>query len=120
MLPACPHAGLSRSGRDVEEDIKVSTCKHCYSSAFYTAAQRQEVFLTSDYICIAMEFASSGNLFNYVKQAIRLKEAAARWGLNMEIGNVNILFYALQAWLAARMIALILCAIDATQELFNS
>ena len=39
----------------------------------------QEVFLTKDYICIAMEYASGGNLFSYVKQAIRLKEAASRW-----------------------------------------
>ena len=39
----------------------------------------QEVFLTKDYICIAMEYASSGNLFGYVKQAIRLKAAASRF-----------------------------------------
>ena len=38
----------------------------------------QEVFLTPEYICIAMEYASSGNLFSYVKQAVRLKEAASR------------------------------------------
>ncbi|GAX72676.1 hypothetical protein CEUSTIGMA_g132.t1 [Chlamydomonas eustigma] len=39
----------------------------------------KEVFLTPEFICIAMEYASGGNLFSYVKQAIRLKEAAARW-----------------------------------------
>jgi hypothetical protein len=44
----------------------------------FLSDQMQEVFLTPDYICIAMEYASSGNLFNYVKQAVRLKEAAAR------------------------------------------
>ena len=37
--------------------------------------------MTKEYICIAMEYASSGNLFSYVKQAIRLKEAASRWVL---------------------------------------
>lgn len=41
--------------------------------------QAQEVFLTQQYICIAMEYASGGNLFNYVQRAQRLKEPAARW-----------------------------------------
>jgi serine/threonine-protein kinase SRK2 len=39
----------------------------------------KEVFITSEYICIAMEFASGGSLFTYVQRAVRLKEAAARW-----------------------------------------
>lgn len=39
----------------------------------------KEVFVTSEYICIAMEFASGGSLFTYVQRAVRLKEAAARW-----------------------------------------
>lgn len=39
----------------------------------------KEVFLTPKYICIAMEYASGGNLFNYVQKAARLKEPAARW-----------------------------------------
>ncbi len=39
----------------------------------------KEVFLTSEYICIAMEYASGGSLFTYVQRAVRLKEAAARW-----------------------------------------
>jgi hypothetical protein len=38
-----------------------------------------QVFVTSEYICIAMEFASGGSLFTYVQRAVRLKEAAARW-----------------------------------------
>jgi hypothetical protein len=50
----------------------------CQVSPIYNP---QEVFLTKEYICIAMEYASSGNLFSYVKQAIRLKEAASRWVL---------------------------------------
>lgn len=39
----------------------------------------REVFITSEYICIAMEFASGGSLFTYVQRAVRLKEAASRW-----------------------------------------
>ena len=38
----------------------------------------QEVFLTADYICIAMEYASGGSLFHYVQRAGSLKEPAAR------------------------------------------
>mmetsp|Transcript_18816 Transcript_18816/g.32119 ORF Transcript_18816/g.32119 Transcript_18816/m.32119 type:complete len:375 (-) Transcript_18816:784-1908(-) len=39
----------------------------------------KEVFLTDTYICIAMEYATGGNLFSYVQRAVRLKEPAARW-----------------------------------------
>lgn len=39
----------------------------------------KEVFLTKDYICIAMEYACGGSLFQYVQRAGRLREAAARW-----------------------------------------
>lgn len=39
----------------------------------------KEVFLTADYVCIAMEYASGGSLFDYVKQHHKLKEPVARW-----------------------------------------
>mmetsp|Transcript_36962 Transcript_36962/g.108960 ORF Transcript_36962/g.108960 Transcript_36962/m.108960 type:complete len:397 (-) Transcript_36962:288-1478(-) len=39
----------------------------------------KEVFLTPQYIAIAMEYANFGNLFNYVQSAVRLQEPAARW-----------------------------------------
>ena len=39
----------------------------------------REVFLTDEYICIAMEYASGGSLFQYVQKAGRLQEPAARW-----------------------------------------
>ncbi len=32
----------------------------------------QEVFLTSEYICICMEYAAGGSLFDYVKRQGRL------------------------------------------------
>lgn len=41
--------------------------------------QFKEVFLTAEYICIAMEYATGGSLFQYVQQQARLKEAVARW-----------------------------------------
>ncbi len=41
--------------------------------------QFKEVFLTSEYICIAMEYATGGSLFHYVQKQSRLKEAVARW-----------------------------------------
>ncbi len=40
----------------------------------------QEVFLSHNHICIAMEYANGGNLGSYIQNAGgRLKEAAARW-----------------------------------------
>jgi len=41
--------------------------------------QFKEVFLTSEYICISMEYATGGSLFHYVQKQGRLKEAVARW-----------------------------------------
>jgi hypothetical protein len=41
--------------------------------------QFREVFLTSKFICIAMEYAGAGSLHAYVKQQGHLKEAVARW-----------------------------------------
>ena len=38
----------------------------------------QEVFLTQTCICIVMEYAKGGNLFNYLKQAGQLQEPVAR------------------------------------------
>lgn len=41
--------------------------------------QFKEVFLTSEHICIAMEYATGGSLFHYVQKQGRLREAVARW-----------------------------------------
>ncbi|KAG1669330.1 hypothetical protein FOA52_014892 [Chlamydomonas sp. UWO 241] len=41
--------------------------------------QFREVFLTSEHICIAMEYATGGSLFEYVQKQGKLKEAVARW-----------------------------------------
>ncbi|GAX76465.1 hypothetical protein CEUSTIGMA_g3910.t1 [Chlamydomonas eustigma] len=41
--------------------------------------QFQEVFLTSDNICIAMEHATEGSLYHFVQRQGRLDEGAARW-----------------------------------------
>jgi serine/threonine-protein kinase SRK2 len=41
--------------------------------------QFKEVFLTRDYVCIAMEYATGGSLFHYVQRHGRLKEPVARW-----------------------------------------
>ena len=35
--------------------------------------------MTDRFICIVMEYAGGGSLFNYVQRAGRLREAAARW-----------------------------------------
>lgn len=50
-----------------------------HSSLGAAALLTRQVFVTSEYICIAMEYASGGSLFTYVQRAVRLKEAAARW-----------------------------------------
>lgn len=39
----------------------------------------KEVFITSELICIVMEFANGGSLFNRVRTASRLSEEEARW-----------------------------------------
>ncbi|KXZ44825.1 hypothetical protein GPECTOR_61g778 [Gonium pectorale] len=41
--------------------------------------QFREVFLTSEHICIVMEYASAGCLFDYVTRHGRLRETEARW-----------------------------------------
>jgi hypothetical protein len=51
--------------------------------------QFKEVFLTSEYICIAMEYATGGSLFHYVQKNTRLKEAVARWFFQQLIIGVD-------------------------------
>lgn len=41
--------------------------------------QFKEVFLTPHYLAIAMEFASGGDMFEYVVRKNGLKEDEARW-----------------------------------------
>lgn len=41
--------------------------------------QFKEVFLTNEYLGIAMEFAPGGDMFQYVKQRNGLQEYEARW-----------------------------------------
>lgn len=38
-----------------------------------------QVFLTKDYLAIAMEFAAGGDMFQYVKHRGGLEEVEARW-----------------------------------------
>ena len=38
-----------------------------------------QVFLTKEYLAIAMEFAAGGDMFQYVKQRGGLEEVEARW-----------------------------------------
>jgi hypothetical protein len=51
--------------------------------------QFREVFLTSEYLCIAMEYASGGTLFSFVQSAGRLKEVVARWFFQQLIIGVD-------------------------------
>mgnify|MGYP001807643520 CR=1 FL=1 len=51
--------------------------------------QFKEVFLTSEYIAIAMEYATGGSLFHYVQKQTRLKEAVARWFFQQLIIGVD-------------------------------
>ncbi|KAL6758372.1 kinase-like domain-containing protein [Haematococcus lacustris] len=41
--------------------------------------QFKEVFLTSEHVCIVMEYANGGSLFDLVRTQKRLKETQARW-----------------------------------------
>ena len=38
-----------------------------------------QVFLTKDYLAIAMEYAAGGDMFQYVKHRGGLEEVEARW-----------------------------------------
>lgn len=49
----------------------------------------REVFLTADCVCIAMEYASGGSLFDYIKSQHRLKEPVARWFFQQLIVGVD-------------------------------
>lgn len=51
--------------------------------------QFKEVFLTPEYICISMEYATGGSLFHYVQKQGRLKEAVARWFFQQLIIGVD-------------------------------
>ncbi len=51
--------------------------------------QFKEVLLTSQFICIVMEFATGGSLFHYVQRAGRLKEAVARWFFQQLVVGVD-------------------------------
>ena len=43
----------------------------------------------SEYICIAMEYASGGSLFQYVQNRAQLKEGVARWFFQQLIIGVD-------------------------------
>eukprot|EP00775_Hariotina_reticulata_P011453 gene11453-11599_t len=51
--------------------------------------QFKEVFLTRKFICIVMEYASGGTLFQYVQKQGRLKEAVARWFFQQLVVGVD-------------------------------
>uniref|UniRef100_A0A383W2H5 Protein kinase domain-containing protein n=1 Tax=Tetradesmus obliquus TaxID=3088 RepID=A0A383W2H5_TETOB len=51
--------------------------------------QFKEVFLSRRFICIAMEYASGGSLFQYVQRQGRLKEAVARWFFQQLVVGVD-------------------------------
>lgn len=51
--------------------------------------QFKEVFLTHKYICIVMEYATGGTLFQYVQKQGRLKEAVARWFFQQLVVGVD-------------------------------
>ncbi|KAJ9524838.1 hypothetical protein QJQ45_003025 [Haematococcus lacustris] len=74
-MPVTPPAKDPLAGHERYEKIQD------LSSGSFGFVQFKEVFVTKEFICIAMEFATGGNLFNYVQQAGRLKEPAARWFL---------------------------------------
>ncbi|KAJ9525256.1 hypothetical protein QJQ45_020801 [Haematococcus lacustris] len=74
-MPVTPPAKDPLAGHERYEKIQY------LSSGSFGFVQFKEVFVTKEYICIAMEYATGGNLFNYVQQAGPLKEETARWFL---------------------------------------
>ncbi|CAD7697206.1 unnamed protein product [Ostreobium quekettii] len=51
--------------------------------------QFKEVFLTSRYLCIVMEYASGGDMFEYVVKKNGLKEDEARWFFQQLIVSID-------------------------------
>ena len=51
---------------------------HYNTSLHMPACSAQEVFLTQSHVCMAMEYAKGGDLYNYVKAYGHLKEPVAR------------------------------------------
>ncbi len=56
-----------------------SRCGQPTLGAPRSVVQFKEVFLTPEYLAIAMEYAAGGDMFQYVKQRGGLEEAEARW-----------------------------------------
>ncbi len=52
---------------------------HCFCQPAGSAFRTLQVFLTPTYLGIAMEFASGGDMFDYVVKKNGLKEDEARW-----------------------------------------
>lgn len=57
----------------VNEIINHSLLRHPH------VVQFREMFLTRDHVCILMEFANGGSLFDMVSQQRKLREPLARW-----------------------------------------
>jgi serine/threonine-protein kinase SRK2 len=52
---------------------------HVRAVSIKGAVSPYQVFLTKDYLAIAMEYAAGGDMFQYVKQRGGLEELEARW-----------------------------------------
>ena len=76
LLPPPPSLSLSLCLSHNKNDLHHTNAK---TKPKQQSDESKKVFVTSEYICIAMEYASGGSLFTYVQRAVRLKEAAARW-----------------------------------------
>ena len=62
VIPMRPHA-----------DVPVMFSQSILPAMVIQPTVPQEVFLTSEYICIAMEYATGGSLFHYVQKQGKLK-----------------------------------------------
>lgn len=64
----------ARVNRPLEADIlNHRSLRHTHVVCF------EEVFVTSQHLCIVMEYANHGSLYSFVKSKGRLNEAYARW-----------------------------------------
>lgn len=59
--------------------LALALSTHTPSHAVTRPRARAQVFLTPIYLCIAMEFAPGGDMFEYVVKKNGLREDEARW-----------------------------------------
>jgi serine/threonine protein kinase len=103
--PAMPPSSTTDAGTPQGQ----YTRPQCTSSSAPPLPPCTQVFLTPHYLCIAMEFAPGGDMFEYVVKKNGLKEDEARWFFQQLIVGLD------YSHRMVRGAAVLLCGSDAVR-----